>query len=516
MQDATDFPIAIIGAGFAGIGAAVQLKKAGIESFVIFERAAEIGGTWRDNTYPGAACDVPSHVYSLSFEQNPNWSQRYATSWEIQDYLLGVVEKWKLRESMRLQTEIVAARFDEDAGAWHLTTNRGDTYTARVVLAGVGGLVDPAYPDIPGLDAFNGEMMHTARWDHDVDLTRKRVSVIGTGASAVQVVPAIAAMVTLLTVFQRTPAWVVAKFDRFYPEWLKRFLRRFPFFLRLSRFVKYWISEIRGPIVFYDSKILSKIGVFLSMWNLRRQVKDPELRKKLTPTFQFGCKRVLVSDDYLATFERDNVELVTDSIERIEPRGIRARDGTLHETDVIVLATGFKLGLTSAPFSIIGRGGRTLDEAWSDGAVAYKGMAVAGFPNWFIMMGPNTGPGHTSVLVYTEAQIAHAIQAIRKIKDERLRFIDIRQQVQDRYNEGIQSRMKHMVWSGCKSWYLDADGTNHSLYPGFAAEYVLRTRRLRPEDYEIARFALAGTDTRTVARAVDDTDDGTDPDAVTV
>ena len=488
MQRDTDFPIAIIGAGFAGIGAAIQLIKAGVESFTIFERADEIGGTWRDNTYPGAACDVPSHVYSLSFEQNPNWSQRYATSGEIQEYLLDVVAKWNLRQYMRLDTEIVEARFDEDAGAWALQTSRGERFKARVVIAGVGGLVDPSYPEIPGMSEFEGDMMHTARWNHGVDLADKRVSVIGTGASAVQVVPSIAPIVALLTVFQRTPAWVVAKFDGFYPRWVKKLLARFPFFLRASRFVKYWVSEIRGPIVFYNSRLLSAIGVLLSKWNLRRQVKDPELRKKLTPTFQFGCKRVLVSDDYWATFERDDVELVTDSIERIEPKGIRTNDGKLHEADAIVLATGFKLGLATAPFPIIGRGGKTLDQAWSGGAVAYKGMTVSGFPNWFIMMGPNTGPGHTSVLVYTEAQIAHALEAIEKIRDENLKYVDIRQDVQDRYNEGIQKRMKHMVWGGCKSWYLSPDGSNHSLYPGFAAEYVLRARHFRPEEYELARY----------------------------
>jgi len=494
MRRARDFPIAIIGAGFAGIGAAIRLKKAGIESFTIFERASEIGGTWRDNTYPGAACDVPSHVYSLSFEQNPRWSQRYAPSWEIQRYLLDVVEKHGLRERMRLDTEIVEARFDETTGVWNLKTGKGDSFTARVVLSGVGGLVDPSYPDIPGMDDFEGDMMHTARWNHRVDLTGKRVSVIGTGASAVQVVPAIAPIVALLTVFQRTPAWVVGKFDAFYPAWLKRLLARFPFFLRASRFLKYWMSELRGPIVFYNSRVLSAIGVFLSKWNLRRQVKDPELRKKLTPTFQFGCKRVLVSDDYWATFERDDVELVTDPIERIEPKGVRTKDGSLHESDVLVLATGFKLGLASAPFPIIGRNGRTLDDAWGGGAVAYKGMTVAGFPNWFIMMGPNTGPGHTSVLVYTEAQIAHALQAIQKIMAEDLKYMEIRQAVQDRYNEGIQKRMKHMVWGGCKSWYLSPDGTNHSLYPGFAAEYVLRTRRLNPRDYDCVPYADAVAD----------------------
>ncbi len=488
MKRDSDFPIVIIGAGFAGIGAAIQLLKAGIDSFTIYERADEIGGTWRDNTYPGAACDVPSHMYSLSFEQNPNWSRRYAPSHEIQAYLLEVVDKWKLRDRMQLGTEIVEARFDDENGSWTLTTRDGEQVSARVVLSAVGGLVDPAYPDIPGLESYEGEMFHTARWNHDVELAGKQVAVIGTGASAVQVVPSVASIVAGLSVFQRTPGWVIAKFDALYPAWVKRLLARFPFFLRASRFVKYWNSELRGPIVFFNSRVLSAIGVWLSKWTLRRQVKDPTLRQKLLPTFQFGCKRVLVSDDYWSTFEEDHVELVTDAIEGIERAGIRTKDGALYEADAIVLATGFKLGLANAPFPIFGRAGRSLDEVWKDGAVAYKGMTVAGFPNWFILMGPNTGPGHTSVLVYTEAQIAHAIEAIEKMKADDLRSIEVRQDVQDRYNEGIQKRMKRMVWSGCKSWYLDADGTNRSLYPGFAAEYVVRTRRLDPADYHLVSF----------------------------
>ena len=485
----TDFPIAIIGAGFAGIGTAIQLRKAGIDSFTIFERAGEIGGTWRDNTYPGAACDVPSHAYSLSFEQIPTWSRRFAPSSEIQDYLLGITDKWKLREQMRMNTEIVDARFDEDAGSWTLTTREQETFTARVVVSCVGGLVDPAMPDIKGMQSYSGEFFHTARWNHGYDLTGRRVAVIGTGASAVQVVPEVAREVEHLDVYQRTPAWVVPKRDKVYSERYKRLLARFPILLRASRFAIYWLSELMGPIIFLDNERLAKIGEKGSLAHLKAQVKDPELREKLTPSFQFGCKRMLISDEYGACFERPNVELITDPIEEIKSNGIATRDGSFREVDAIIVATGFALGLASAPFPITGKAGRKLDEAWQDGAVAYKGMNVAGFPNWFILMGPNTGPGHTSVLVYTEAQIAHTVAAIKKLEKERLRYVDVRQDVQDRYNERLQSRMKHMVWStGCNSWYLSSDGSNHSLYPGFAAEYVLRARPFRARDYEIASF----------------------------
>jgi len=483
-----DVQVAIIGAGFAGIGTAIRLKKAGIESFTIFERGGEIGGTWRDNTYPGAACDVPSHVYSLSFEPNPDWTRRFSPSEEIQAYLLRLVEKWQLRWQMRLGTEIAEARFDEARGLWTLTTRGGETHEARVVVSCVGGLVDPAIPDIKGIQSFGGEMFHTARWNHDYDLTGRNVAVIGTGASAVQVVPQVAPQVAKLSVFQRTPAWVVPKQDARYSERARRIFARFPLALRASRFAKYALSEIMGPMVFLDSPRLSALGEGISLRHLAAQVQDPELRRKLRPHFQFGCKRVLVSDDYWASFERENVELVTDPIAEIRREGIETADGRIHEVDAIVLATGFAVSLARAPFAISGRGGRMLDEAWAGGAVAYKGLAVSGFPNWFMLMGPNTGPGHTSVLVFTEAQIAHVVQAILEIRDEQIRYVDVRQNVQDRYNAGIQARMPRMVWHTCQSWYLSPDGSNHALYPGFAAEYALRTRRFRPRDYQIARF----------------------------
>jgi cation diffusion facilitator CzcD-associated flavoprotein CzcO len=483
-----NFPIAIIGAGFGGIGMAIRLKRAGIESFTIFERADEIGGTWRDNTYPGAACDVPSHAYSLSFEPYAGWTHRFAPWHEIQGYLLRLVDKWDLRAHLRLGTEIVEAHFDEQAGSWTLTTRAGDVHTTRLVVSAVGGLVDPALPEIKGLSNFAGELFHTARWNHEVELTGKRVAVIGTGASAVQVIPSIAPQVERLAVFQRTPAWVVPKRDKRYSERTRGLFERLPFLLRASRFLHYAASELFGPMVFLDAPRLSALGERMSLRHLHAQVEDPVLREKLTPSFQFGCKRILISDDYWASFARENVDLVTEPIEEIERAGVRTADGTLHEVDAIVLATGFALGLASAPFAIVGRAGRTLAEAWKQGAVAYKGMTVAGFPNWFILMGPNTGPGHTSVLVFTEAQIAHTLGAIEKIRRGGLRFVDVRSEVLDGYNARIQGRMKHMVWSsGCKSWYLSPDGSNHALYPGFAAEYVARTRRFDPADYELAR-----------------------------
>ncbi len=481
-----DFPIVIIGSGFAGIGMAIRLKQTGIHSFVMFERAGEIGGTWRDNTYPGAACDVPSHVYSFSFEQNPDWTRMFAESKEIQAYLLRCVEKYELRPHLRLNTEIVEARFDDAAGVWRLRTSRGDTVTARAVASGMGGLVDPKLPDIPGLETFRGTLFHTARWDHAYDLAGKRVAVIGTGASAVQVVPSIAPIVGKLSVFQRTPAWVVPKRDFAISERAKRRLRRFPLMLKLRRLVLYWLSEAMGPIIFLDSPRLSRVGERMCERHLRRCVADPDLRAQLRPKFQFGCKRMLISDDYWPAFQRENVELVTDAIAEVRADRIVTKDGREHLVDAIVLATGFHLNIATAPFPIVGLGGTTLAEAWSAGGVAYKGVTVSGFPNWFIMMGPNTGPGHTSVLVYTESQIAYILQAVRTLLAEDLRYVNVRQEVQDAYNASIQRRMKRMVWSsGCSSWYLSPDGENHSLYPGFASEYCARTRKFRRTEYEL-------------------------------
>ena len=484
-----EFSIAIIGAGFAGIGTAIQLKKAGILSFTMFERADEVGGTWRDNTYPGAACDVPSHVYSFSFEPNPDWSRTFATSGEIQAYLLRCVEKYELRRHLRTNTAITEARFDSEQGVWRLATSTGETVTTRVVVSGMGGLVDPAYPDIKGMQSFSGEMFHTARWNHDCDMTGRKVAVIGTGASAVQIIPEIAKIASKLSVFQRTPAWVMPRHDRLISARAKCVFRHFPIVQRALRSLLFWRSEAKGPIIILDSP-LSKIGERASLRHLKASVTDPELRRKLRPSFRFGCKRILISDDYWSTLERENVELVCSGVSEIRSKSVVTEDGAEVPVDVIVLATGFAVGLTTAPFPVMGMDGRLLGSAWRSGATAYKGMTVSGFPNWFILMGPNTGPGHTSVIVYTEAQIAYILQAIRKMIAEDIKWMDVKQHVLDRYNAGLESRMKYTSWtSGCSSWYLGEDGANHSLYPGFASEYCARIRRFKPLDYE---FDVAG------------------------
>ncbi|MCP4005082.1 MAG: NAD(P)/FAD-dependent oxidoreductase [bacterium] len=481
-----DFPIAILGAGFAGLGMGIQLKKAGILSFVIIEREDDVGGTWRDNTYPGCACDVPSDVYSYSFELNPDWSRAFSPWDEIRDYLRDCTDKYKLRDHMRLGVAVNEARFDEEAGFWNLSLSDGSTVTARAVVSGLGGLVDPAYPDIKGIHSFAGEVFHTARWNHDYDVAGKRVAVIGTGASAIQVVPEVAKEVAKLSVFQRTAAWVFPKRDYIVKESTKKRYRQFPFLQRAVRLIKYWMSEFVGPFVILDSPRLSGVFERISARHLDSSVVDATIREKLRPDFQFGCKRLLISDDYYPAFNRDNVELVTSGIEEIHANSIETADGVDHPIDALILATGYQLGLATAPFPIIGRDGRSLDDAWSDGAVAYKGVSVSGFPNWFIIMGPNTGPGHTSVLVYTEAQIRHALQAIRKMIAEDIKTVEVKQDVQDTYNTGLQKRMKHTVWtSGCSSWYLNEDGSNHSLYPGLAFEYVLRVRNFKPADYQI-------------------------------
>lgn len=487
-RSGADLHIAILGAGFSGLGMGIRLLQSGIRDFTIFERAAEVGGTWRDNSYPGAACDVSSHLYSFSFEQWPEWSRTYAEQPEIERYIRHCTDKYALRRYIRFHTEIERADFDEARGLWTIRDRQGRRWTAEVLVSACGGLSDPACPDIAGIGSFRGRMFHTARWDHDYRLAGKRVALIGSGASAIQAGPAIAPEVGRLSVFQRTPSWILPKPDRAVTEREKRRFRRFPFLLRLRRWRIYWLGELVAPMLILDTPVLKRMLSALARKHIRDSLPDREMRRKVTPGYHIGCKRVLISNDWYPMLRRDNVELVTETIEAITPRGVRTRDGVEREFDAIVLATGFRVPAAAAPFDIRGRGGRALNEAWRRGAEAYKGVTVSGFPNLFLLMGPNTGPGHTSVLIYTEKQMDYAIKAIRYMDRRGLKWLDVHGSVQDRFNRMLQRRMKHTVWtSGCSSWYLAPDGRNTTLYPGFSWEYRLRMLRFRPSDYEKAR-----------------------------
>lgn len=485
----TDMHIAIIGAGFSGLGMAIRLKEAGVDNFTILERSDEVGGTWRDNHYPGAACDVASHLYSFSFEQSATWSRAFGQQPEIFEYIKRCTDKYRLRDHVRFNTAIESANFDEQAGLWRMKTATGETLTANVVVSAVGALANPSFPKIDGLDSFAGKVMHTARWDNDYDLAGKRVAVIGSGASAIQVVPEIARQAEQLTVFQRTPSWIMPKPDRPIPDSEQSEYRKSRLRLNARRLKIYWINELFAPFVISDLKPFKMVAEHLAKGHIRKQVKDRKMRRQVTPDYKIGCKRILISNDWYPALQRDNVELIADGPARITENAIVTKDGRTIEVDAIVCATGFKVPSKAAPFEVSGRDGHDLNAAWDDGAEAYKGVTVSGFPNLFFLMGPNTGPSHTSVLEFTEQQMDYTLQAIAHIARHDLKFIDVKQKVQDRFNREIQWRMKYTSWtSGCNSWYLTDSGKNTTLYPGFNWEYRLRLARFRADEYnEVVR-----------------------------
>lgn len=483
--------VVIIGAGFSGINMGIRLKQQGITDFVILERAGDVGGTWRDNVYPGCACDVPSVAYSYSFAQHAEWSRSFAGSSEIQDYIRKCVRRYDLAPWIRLNAGVSRATFDAAQGNWALDLDNGERILARAVVSAVGGLVNPSMPEIPGLENFQGDVFHTARWRNDVNLTGKRVAVIGTGASAIQVIPSIQPRVGRLDVYQRTPPWVLPKPDFEIAERTKRLFANVPMAQKFIRNTIFSASEaVFGPLVILDTKA-SSVLEHIARRNLVSNIPDPVLRERLTPKYRIGCKRVLLSSDYYPAMTRENVRLISDPIARVTPTGIKTADGKTEKTDVIVLATGFRVDIGSAPFEIVGLNGRSLNDAWSSpGSKAYLGMSVAGFPNWFFMLGPNTGPGHTSVLVYTEAQANYIAQAIDNLFERRLRYLNVRREAQDAWHDMIQGRMKYTSWtSGCSSWYLDKHGENHALFPGLASEYVWRAKHFKPENYDATVFA---------------------------
>ncbi|KWX02931.1 Cyclohexanone monooxygenase [Carbonactinospora thermoautotrophica] len=484
-QRAGDPAVVIVGAGFAGLGMAIQLKRAGVEGFVVLEKADEVGGTWRDNRYPGCACDVQSHLYSYSFEPNPAWSRMFAEQQEIWDYLKHCAEKYRITPHIRFGTELVGAEYDDATGTWRVRTNRGAITTRALVLA-TGPLHQPAYPDIPGIDRFRGKAFHSAEWDHGYDLAGKRVAVIGTGASAIQFVPRIAPRVDRLHLFQRTPPWILPKPDRSISPLEQRLFRAVPALQRLYRSAIYWTLEAR-ILGFTVHPRLMKLAEAVARQHLRRQVPDPELRRKLTPDYTIGCKRILISNDYYPALTRPNVELVTDGIAEIREHAVVTRDGVERPVDAIIYGTGFHVIDAFDHLDIVGRDGLKLREAWSGGVEAYLGVTVAGFPNLFFLLGPNSGLGHSSMVFMIEAQVRYVLQALRPLLRGDARAVDVRADVQATFNQRLQARLREAVWGigGCRSWYLDENGVNRALWPGSTAEYWLRTRRLKPAEYRI-------------------------------
>ncbi len=477
--------VLIVGAGFSGLAMAIRCRQAGIGPLRVIEKADGIGGTWHDNTYPGAACDIPSHLYSLSFAPKADWSRMYAPQPEILAYLQDTAERNGLMPLIQLGTTFTGATWDAERALWHVETDRG-RITARAIVAGMGGLHHPAFPDIPGRDAFAGPAFHTAAWDHSAALAGKRVGVIGTGASAIQVVPELAAVASHLTLFQRTPPWIMPKNDHAIAERARDRYRRLPLSRRLERARLFWLHEVRALLGFTKVSKLTGQAESLARHHLAKAVPDKALRAKLTPNYRFGCKRVLISDDFYPALQRPNVTLETDGIARITETGVTTGAGQHHELDVIVYATGFDVAATFARMHLVGRDGRSLTEAWAGGVGAYQGITVAGFPNFFMLLGPNTGLGHNSVVSMIEIQVQHVLDCLTAL-GRGTKTVEVRPEAQARFVDRLQSRMADSIWQagGCRSWYLDATGRNSTLWPDSVMAYRRSARRARLRDYRL-------------------------------
>lgn len=476
--------VAIVGSGFGGLGTAIRLAAAGVTDYLVFERSGDVGGVWRDNTYPGCACDVESHLYSFSFARNPEWSRTFSPQREIWAYLRACAERFDVLPRIRFDHAITAASWDEDAQRWRLETSKG-LFTADFLVAAVGALSEPSIPAIPGIETFAGKAFHSARWDHAHPLEGARVAVIGTGASAIQLVPAIQPKVAKLALFQRTPPWIVPRRDRAIGERERNILRYSNAAQWLERARIYALREIMA-LAFFDVRA-AKLTQRLAMRHLERSVRDPALREKLTPRYAMGCKRILLSDEYYPAVARKNVDLVTDGIAEIRPEGVLTKSGVLHEVDTIIFGTGFEV--QGYPFAahVRGRGGRTLQETWKEGMTAHLGTTVNGHPNLFLLQGPNTGLGHTSVITMIESQIEHIVNAVRYATAHDVASIEPRASAQAAFVAEVDAKMKGTVWTsgGCSSWYLDARGRNSTLWPGFTFTFKRRVERFEPSDYAI-------------------------------
>ncbi|MEA2957659.1 MAG: hypothetical protein QOJ58_3159 [Alphaproteobacteria bacterium] len=474
----------IIGAGFGAIGLGISLRAAGLTDFIVLEKSNRVGGVWRENSYPGAACDIPSHLYSFSFAPRADWPDRYANQADILAYLEDCARTHGLLPHIRFGTEVTEACWDETRSLWVVDTRGGTVFESPALITATGQLNRPARPHLPGIESFAGPVFHSAEWRHDVDLAGKRIAVIGTGASAIQFVPAIAPLADKLTVFQRSAAYVLPKSDKVYPRWQRSLFAKMPGALWLSRAWTYLRHEARAfAFVTWPAALNIKRGAFRR--HLEAGVTDPEKRRRLTPAYRLGCKRILISNDFFPAMDRPNVEVVTDPINEVRRDAIVGADGTAHKADAIILATGFTATDFLVPIRIAGRGGIDLHEAWRNGAQAHLGIAVAGFPNFFMLYGPNTGLAHNSVVYMLECQIRYVIACLKRLRDG-ARALEVRDDVQARSNARVQRRMTRTIWlRGCTSWYLDAAGRNTVSWPGYSFEFAWRTRAPKWDDYVV-------------------------------
>ncbi|MGQ4487294.1 flavin-containing monooxygenase [Streptomyces sp. SAS_281] len=484
--------VAVIGSGFSGLGMAIRLLQKGVDDFLVFERADEVGGTWRDNSYPGAACDVMSHLYSFSFAQNPEWKSTFGKRDELYAYLRDTADRFGVRPHIRFGHELLGARWDETTRRWHIETSQGD-YTAQVLVSGTGYLSEAAVPDIPGLSDFEGTVFHSSRWRHDHDLSGRNVAVIGTGASAIQFVPKIQPEVGRLDLYQRTPPWIGPKNDKVTSPLQTKLLRGVPGYQNFRRNFNMWGREVLA-FVMKRPKVAGKMQKMASD-HLKKSVADETLRAKLTPDYVMACKRLLFSNTWYPAIQQPNVDLVTDGIAKVTAHSIVTADGVEREIDTIILGTGFKATDRPVAGRITGREGRSLREVWQeDGMAAHRGTTVAGFPNLFLLLGPNTTLGHSSQVVMIEAQIGYVLDALKVMDQKNLASVEVRRTVQDDWNERLQARLDGTVWNAgnCKSWYLDAHGRNPSIWPTYTWRFRRQTKHFTPSEYQLATLAGAG------------------------
>lgn len=477
--------VAIIGSGFSGLGTAIRLKQEGRDDFVVLERGDDVGGTWHFNTYPGCACDVPSHLYSFSFAPNPEWTQTYSRQPEIGADLKRVATEFGVRPHIRLNTNVEGAQWDDSACEWVISTSTGEV-RAKVLVAAAGPLADPKLPDVPGLDEFQGEAWHSARWNHAYDLRGKRVAVVGTGASSIQLVPSIQPDVAELHVFQRTPPWIFPHTTRPTTRFERQLYKRLP---ALQRIVRGGIYAGRETAVlgFVKQPRIMKHVELLAKRHREKAITDPELRRKVTPDYTIGCKRILPSNKWYPALAQPNVDLHTGGVSRFTERGVVDRDGVEHEVDAIIFGTGFQVTEMPAANFIRNAAGQSLNEAWKGSPRAYLGTAIPGFPNLFFLLGPNTGLGHSSMVYMIESQIAYVLGAIRALRSNGARTLEVRREVEERYNAELSRQLDGTVWNtGCASWYLDDTGRNATLWPDWTFKFRQRTAKFDESAYTVA------------------------------